>query len=336
MNGESIQYPGTSEAQRQASLSTTVQYSSIPQSQPQQSMTFTPESTTTLSSTSPSLQHHQHYMQSGYVSHMNPHSIQQPLPLYHTSQPIAGTSIYRDSGYPHAPYSQYAYMAVPHGPYYRPVRTNPSFAQPSAYQSNTQPQPPPPKRSSNPFPIDSRDNQRIQHIIQGIEDSFQNQSAKLKQPDIQTPFSNMDDVLNRLLPYHLISSRPLSTIIQKRTDLKERTNNMLYQIGSKISNPIHSPSQIDISILHTRIILRLEREALRSIQLGIHNPVSSTDISPVAPLSYPYQTTSTIQQPALNRPAYRPVYLPGSIYRQVYQNAPEKPDSLELDESFSR
>lgn len=332
MNGESIQYPETGESQRQASIPTTVQYSSIPQSQ--QSMTFPPESTTTLSSTSPSLQHHQRYMQSRYVPHMPPHSIQRSLPLYHSQQPINETSVYRDSGYSHANYSQYAYMAVPHGPYYRPVRSNSSFTQPPAYQSSTHS--PSSKRSTNPFPIDSRDNQRIQHIIQGIEDSFQNQSAKLKHPDIQTPFSNIDDVINRLLPYHLISLRPLSSITQKRTDLEERTNNMLYQIGSKISNSIYSPSQIDISILHTRIILRLEREALRSIQLDIHNSVSSADTSPVTPLSYPYQTTFTIQQPTLNRSAYRPVYLPGSIYRQVYQPVSEKPDSLELDESSSR
>lgn len=316
MNGESTQYQGTGDTQRQPPAPTSTRYSSIPPKP--QSMMLPPEATANISSTSPPLQQHQHYMQPGYIPHVGPHIMQSSLPMYHPSQTI--TQAYRDSSYSTVPYPQYQYMAVPPGPYYRPMRTTspPSFVQPIQYPTTAQP---PPKRSTNPFPIDSKDNQRIQHIMQGIEDSFQTQSSKLKQPDIQTPFSTIDDVFDRLLPYHLLDSKPSLPTVQKRTDIEERTNNMIYQIGSKISNTVQSSSQL-ISMLNSRIILQLEREMLRSVQ-ELH-----TVASPIITTQYhQYQNISAIQQSSVNRPAY----LPGSIYRQVYQaSSKEKQDSVEF------
>lgn len=130
------------------------------------------------------------------------------------------------------------------------------------------------------FALDEKDLLRAREIHHRIEQYVQKQQALLQRPSLES-FSGPLDVLERLLPYHLLDPWHMlskskaqgatedadqQALQQRKKDLQERAERQLKQISSMLphnsgigATPI---VPIEVSILHTRIGLQLEREAL--------------------------------------------------------------------------
>jgi hypothetical protein len=179
------------------------------------------------------------------------------------------------------------------------------------------------KALSGLFALDENDMQRVKEIHSRIEQYVQIQRNNIQQPDFR-PFSTLRDAIDRLLPYHLLdlfypSHGPLGTnasrcdkdsdieLRRKRQgDLEERSKRLLSQVSlalspSKTSIGIVPEVPREVSILHTRIGLQLEREALQLLNseananppaLMVHSQHQSPTMTTQRPPQYYQQKTS--------------------------------------------
>ena len=168
--------------------------------------------------------------------------------------------------------------------------------------------------SSSPsilYTIDSSDFPRIQQVCYKIDENFKKSVFSVKHPDFKTPFRNMDDVLSRLVPYHLLgfvrpvdgeSSLPkLKTVGSAGMDAIAHVSSLLQRLeASYTSNYDWAPVERDdvIDVIFNRLLLETEKRTLLQLKADYDALKQSIDPDKLCNFPGPPLPADNAEQPS--------------------------------------
>jgi hypothetical protein len=142
--------------------------------------------------------------------------------------------------------------------------TEPSTRIPFGYSGET-PNMPGYRTQSKGYP---GEHERIQRICHNVDKHFRQSVSLIKQPILSEPFKSFNNVLERLLPYHLLSFNPPNpTIDEKWKELEDRARLLESRVQAILQSqtPVVKVLEIRLSLEHEHFTVKKLNQQYRSI-----------------------------------------------------------------------